>query len=209
MADLRVLLSRLRRAYLRHRRLVAASSAAVAVVCVVHVVSPRPPMAAPLVVAARDLPAGTVLGPGDVHVVGIDPHLVPAGADTSVAAVEGHSLAGPMRAGEPLTDRRLMGRALILGYPGDVVAAPVRIQDADAVSLLRVGDRVDVYSATGNQSEPARRVVSDAPVVSLPPSETGDDTHTGALVVLAVTRPEAAMLAQASATTQLSVSLRG
>jgi Flp pilus assembly protein CpaB len=209
MADLRDILSRLRRSYLRHRRLVAAASAAVAVVCVVHIVSPHPPPAVPLVVAAHDLPAGTVLGPSDVHVVGVDPHLVPAGADTSAAAVEGHRLAGPMRAGEPLTDQRLMGRALVLGYPGDVVAAPVRIQDADAVSLLRVGDRVDVYSATGDQSEPARRVVSDAPVVSLPPSDTGDDTHTGALVVLAVTQPEAAMLAQASATTQLSVSLRG
>jgi pilus assembly protein CpaB len=209
MADLPAIVVRLRRSYLRHRRLVVAASAAVAVVCIVHVVAPRSPPGAPVVVAARDLSAGTVLRPGDVRLVRIDQRLVPVGADTSVATVQGRSIAGPMRAGEPLTDRRLVGRALVLGYPGDVVAAPVRIQDADAVALLRVGDRVDVYSATGDQSEPARRVVSDAPVVTLPAPDSGGDTHAGALVVLAVSRAEAAMLAQASATTQLSVSLRG
>ena len=38
-----------------------------------------------------------------------------------------------MREGEPLTDRRLVGRALVVGYPGDV-AVPVRIQDAQALT---------------------------------------------------------------------------
>jgi pilus assembly protein CpaB len=209
MADLSDIVARLRRTYLRRRRLLAAATAALAVVSIVHAVAPRSAPGAPLLVASHDLSAGALLGPDDVRVVRADPDLVPAGAESSLATVDGRHIAGPMREGEPLTDRRLVGRALVVGYPGDVVAAPVRIQDAEAVTLLRVGDRVDVYSATGDQSAPARRVVSDAPVVTLPAPDPGAEPHEGALVVLAVTQVEAALLAQASATTQLSVSLRG
>lgn len=209
MADLSRIGARMRRAYLRRRRLLAAASAALAVVAVVHVLAPRSALRAPVLVASHDLSAGTVLGAADVRLVRTDPDLVPAGADFRLATVEGRRIAGPMRAGEPLTDRRLVGRALVAGYPGDVVAAPVRIQDAAAVTLLRVGDRVDVYSATGDQGAPARRVVTDAPVMTLPTPDPGADSNDGGLVVLAVTQPEAALLAQASATTQLSVSLRG
>jgi pilus assembly protein CpaB len=209
MADLSRVISRVRRRFLRHRRLVTAGFAAVAVVSIVHVVAPRPPPSAPLAVAAHDLSAGAVLGAGDVRLVRTDPDLVPSAADTTVAALPGRIVAAPMRAGEPFTDRRLVGRALVDGYSGDVVAAPVRIQDAQAVSLLRVGDRVDVYAATGDQRAPAERVVSAAVVVTLPPTDPQADSREGALVVLAVSDTEAARLAQAGAVTQLSLTLRG
>jgi Flp pilus assembly protein CpaB len=209
MADLLPLTHRLRRSYLRHRRLATAAFAAVAVVSIAHIVAPGVPPTAPLVVAAHDLSAGDVLGPADIRVVRTEPELVPAGADTSVTRLPGRMVAAPMRSGEPFTDRRLVGRALIGGYPGDVVATPVRIQDAEAVSLLRVGDRIDVYSATGEPGAPAERVVTGAYVVTLPRPDLGTGGREGAMVVLAVTPTEAARLAQAGAVTQLSVSLRG
>jgi Flp pilus assembly protein CpaB len=207
MADLSPVINRLRRSYLRHRRLAAAALAGVAVVAIVHVVAPAPPPRARLAVAAHDLSAGVVLGAGDIRVVRTDPALVPAGADGSGAGLAGRRVAGPMRSGEPFTDRRLVGRALVGGYPGDVVAAPVRIQDAEAVTLLRVGDRVDVYAANGEQAAPADRVVSGSYVVTIPPPDPTTGGREGALVVLAVTPIEAARLAQAGALTQLSVSL--
>ncbi len=206
MAEYRHIVTRLRRSYLRHRRLVVAALAAVAVVSVVRVVAPAALPTTPLVVAAHDLGAGSVIAPDDVQVVPADPDLVPSGAATNVAGLVGRIVAGPMRAGEPLTDLRVVGAALIAGYSDGVVATPVRIQDADVVSLLRVGDRIDIYSSTGDQAVPARRVVADAPVVTLPRFDLTD--RAGALVVLAVTQTDAARLAQASATTQLSVSLR-
>lgn len=206
MAHARDITTRLRRGYLRHRRLVTAGCAAVAVVSVIHVVAPASPSRAPLVVTARDLADGRVVEPDDVRVVEVDPDIIPSAAATSVSAVIGRVVAGPMRRGEPLTDRRLVGGSLVAGYPGDVVAVPVRIHDADVVSLLRVGDRIDIYSATGDQAAPARRVAADAPVVSLPALDGSGNP--GALVVIAVAQRAAARLAQAEATTSLSVSLR-
>jgi Flp pilus assembly protein CpaB len=209
MADLSDALHRARRSYLRHRRLVTAGTAAVAVFSLVHVVAPSSPPRVPMVVAAHDLLAGSVLGSGDVRVVRIDPQLVPSAAVSSAGALTGRTVAAPMRAGEAFTDQRLVGRSLVRGYGRGVVAAPVRVADAAAVSLLRVGDRIDVYSAGGTTAAPAERVVSDAAVVSLPRPDASAVGRDGALVVLAVTESDAARLAQAGGLTQLSVSLRG
>jgi Flp pilus assembly protein CpaB len=186
--------------------LVAAALAALTTYSAVQVVAPASPPTEPVVVAARDLSSGTRVAPGDVRLAAVDPDLVPRGADAEVSSVVGRVLAAPMRAGEFLTDRRVLGAPLIASYPDEVVAAPVRLQDADVAALLRVGDRIDVYSSNGDQSVPARRVVSAASVVALPSApETGRE---GALVVLAVSESAAALLAQASATTHISVSLR-
>jgi Flp pilus assembly protein CpaB len=205
MAELPDLTSRLRRFHRRHRRLATAGMATIVVVSVVHVVAPSAPRTAPLVVAAHDLDSGRVIARDDLRMVDVAPDVVPAGAITAVAGAVGRTVAGPMRTGEPLTDARVLGTALIAGYPAGLVAAPVRIQDGDVVSLLRVGDRIDVYASDGNQRVPAPLVVSNAQVVALPTSADAE----GALVVLAVTSVDAARLAQASATTRLSVSLRG
>jgi Flp pilus assembly protein CpaB len=209
MAGLSDTLNRVRRWYLRHRRLLTAGFAAVAVLSLGHVVAPGSPARTAEVVAAHDLEAGSVLGSGDVRVVRTDPHAVPAHAATETAALNGRIVAAPMRAGEPFTDQRLVGRSLVRGYPGDVVAAPIRVQDAESVSLLRVGDRIDVYSASGDPSRSADRVVAGAYVVTMPAPDPRSDARGGALVVLAVTEPEAARLAQAGAAASLSVSLLG
>ena len=75
----------------------------------------------------------------------------------ALSAVEGRVLAGPMRAGEVVSDLRLVGPALLEGYtstPGvTVLATPVRIADAGAVRPARPGDRIDVLAA-GVPSEP-------------------------------------------------------
>ncbi|MGI8888075.1 MAG: SAF domain-containing protein [Nocardioidaceae bacterium] len=206
MADLRLATTRLRRAFLRHRRLIAATSAAAAALTAVQIFAPAPPPTSAVVVAAHDLSGGTVIIPADLRVVQMRPDLAPAGAATVEEAV-GETVAGPMRTGEPLTDLRVVGAAMIAGYDGDVVAAPVRIQDQDVVALLRVGDRIDIYAAVADPDSTAVRIVEQAPVVALPQLE--DDSRDGALVVLAVAPEDAAKLAQASATAPLSVSLRG
>ncbi len=207
MAELRDVTTRLRRSYLRHRRLATAGVASLAVVSCVHVLAPSSPRTVAMVVAAHDLTGGNVIAAADVKIVRTDPGLVPDGASGAVPPLVGRIVAGPMGAGEPVTDRRVLGAALIAGYPAGLVAAPVRIQDAAVVSLLRVGDRIDIYSSNGDQDVAAPRVVSDVAVVALPISDAAD--RDGALVVLAVTSYDAARLAQASATTQLSLSLRG
>jgi hypothetical protein len=51
-----------------------------------------------------------------------------------------------MRKGEPLTDARVLGDALLQGYGPGTVAAPIRIADPAAAHLLHPGDRIDVLS---------------------------------------------------------------
>ncbi|GGO88546.1 flagellar basal body P-ring biosynthesis protein [Wenjunlia tyrosinilytica] len=163
-----------------------------------------------VLVAARDLPGGTRLGPRDVVRARLPGRRVPAGASRRVEAVRGRTLAGPVRRGEPLTDRGLLGPALLAGYGHErhrerMVAAPVRITDAAAAGLLRAGDRIDVLA--GAPEGEAYVVASGVRVVTVPrlPRAGADQ---GALVVLAVPRPVAVSLAGASARSSLTVALR-
>lgn len=204
MADLRVVLSRVRRLFLRHRRPLSALVAGAAALALVQTLAPSPPVRRPVVVAAHDLASGAVLVGSDLMISMLPPSAVPAGSATSPAVWSGRQVAGPMRQGEPITDRRVVGRSLIAGYPPGIVAAPVRIHDPDVVSLLRVGSRIDVYAAR-DATSPASVVVADVPVISLPRT---DDEQDGGLVVLAVTSTQAAALAEASASAPLSLTLR-
>jgi len=206
MADFDSAVRRVRRPLVRHRRLIAATLAAGAVFCLARVVAPAQPEVSAVVVAARDLTGGTVVRADDVRTVQMPPDVVPAGAFSAEAAALGASVAAPMRAGEPLTDRRVLGAALIDGYPAGTVASPVRIEDADVVALLRPGDRIDLYAPTGDSGLTAR-IVTDAVVMMLPRAD--ETSRGGALVVLAVSQAEAAEIAEASSSSMLSVSLRG
>ncbi|MDX2296595.1 MULTISPECIES: hypothetical protein [Streptomyces] len=96
--------------------------------------------------------------------------------------------------------------------PVRLVSAPVRIADAEAVRLLRAGDRVDVIAAPtvnsplGDGDSPVRVVARAARVAEVPPpGETRPDG--GALIVLTVPRTTATELASAGVTSQLAVTL--
>lgn len=199
---------RLRRAVLGRRRLLAALCAALAVVAGVRAVAAPPPETVAVTVAARDLPAGAVLEPEDVTTVDLPPEGRP---DDLLADPTGRTLAGPVAQGEPLTEVRVVGaplaREALLGTGR--VALPVRLPDAGAVGLLRVGDRVDLV-ATDPQGATSEVVALGVPVLALP----GHDTSAGAagpagpaggrLVVLGVTDEELPRVSTAAAATFLT-----
>jgi Flp pilus assembly protein CpaB len=197
-----------RRMLLSRRRPLAAIFAAVAVLGVVHAVQPASPSTVAVTVAAHDLASGTVLGSDDLTVRRFPTGDVPGGA--SVGGV-GRTLAAPMRAGEPLTDVRLVSPTLVAAYP-DRVAMPVRIADADAVGLLRVGDHVDLLAADPHGGR-ASYVALNVPVLALPkpsaPSGGSGATLPGRLVVVAAAPSEVTSIVGAAATDLLSVVLRG
>src|SRR5690349_6837789 len=143
MRRLVALLLPVRRAVLARRRLLAALLTAVAVAAGLHAATAPPPAEVAVTVAARDLPSGAVLTDADLRTVGFAPGSVPSGA---VAEAGGRTLAAPLRAGEPVTDVRLVGPALTEGYPG-LAAVPVRLPDAGVAALLTVGDRIDLVAA--------------------------------------------------------------
>ena len=106
------------------------------------------PADAAVAVAATDLPAGTVARAGpDLAVARLPPELVPRrgrrGARRSWWA---GCWPARVRAGEPVTDVRLVGAGLTALLPDGQVAAPVRLADLAVAALVRTGDRVDVLA---------------------------------------------------------------
>jgi Flp pilus assembly protein CpaB len=184
-----------RRAVLRRRRLLAATLVGIAVATGINAAAAPPPPRFPLLVAARDLPAGIVLASDDLTEAAFAPDLVP---DDVAAAPVGRVLAAPLRRGEAVTDVRLVGPGLAAGYP-DVTAVPVRLPDPAMVDLLRVGDRVDLL-ATDPQGGGASVVAIDVPVLAIPQAspDSGGSGLSGRLVVVGADEGEVTRIADAA-----------
>jgi Flp pilus assembly protein CpaB len=162
--------------------------------------------------AARDIPGGTVVRAADLEPVPFDPATVPTGVLESAGRAVGRTTAGPVRAGEPITDVRLLSGSLVAGYPG-TVAVPLRIGDPGAVGLLRVGDRIDVVAADPQGAREPVIVAADVPVVALPRARetgvaSGLGTAPGGLLVVAVPESTAPEVAAAGVAAFLSVVIR-
>lgn len=190
-----------------HRRWLAALAVGLTVITGLRALSPPPAPAVDVVVAAHDLPGGRELTTDDVAVRRVPEELVPGGTTGTVTAVTGRTLAAPVRAGEAVTDRRVLAAGLLEAHPGSV-AVPVRLPDPSVGDLLRVGDHVDLVAASPRG--PATVVADAAPVLALPRVVgTAPAAGEGALVVLAVPEPDALDVVQASAAGVLGVVLLG
>ncbi len=210
---LRTLARRSSRLIFRHRRVVAALLAAMAVAFAVSAVAPTPPARVSVLAATRDLPAGVALSTDDVGPRDVPPELVPAGALRPGDDVAGRLIAGPVDRGELLTARRLVSPSLLHGLTAEAVATPVRIADAGSVRLLRSGDSIDVLAAgEGGDAAPgpADVVAEGVRVLAVPTEEEPGAARTdgGGLVVLATTPAQAAVLASAAVSARLSIVLR-
>jgi Flp pilus assembly protein CpaB len=173
---------------------------------------PDPARAGPdlvsVVVAARDLPPGTVLAGADLTVARWPASLRPAGTVADPSDALGRILAGGVRAAEPLTDVRFVGTGLTELLPPGLVAAPVRLADLAVSALVEAGDRVDVLAAAPDAGQ-AEVVAEGALVLAAPgaPVADGQPDPVAGLLLLAVEPATAARLAAAATTSTLTVSL--
>ncbi|RSN61643.1 hypothetical protein DMH12_07485 [Streptomyces sp. WAC 04229] len=130
--------------------------------------------------------------------------VVAAGLAVTAAALVA---AGPQPGADGPDPGRVRGHPVadqVRERPGPrLVAAPVRIADAETVRLLGPGDRVDVV-ATGDTGE-ASVVARGARVTKVP--EPVDGAAGGALVVVSVERATAHRLVGAGTTGRLAVTL--
>jgi Flp pilus assembly protein CpaB len=168
------------------------------------------PPAVAVVVAGRDLAAGTGLSAPDLVVARLPPEFAPTGSVRDPADLAGRVLAGSVRAGEPLTDVRLVGAGLTALLEPGQVAAPVRLADLAVAALVRTGDRVDVL-ASPPEADRAETVVAGALVLAA--GASGKDGAPAAtdpadgLILVAVDGATAARLAAAAASSTLTVTL--
>lgn len=190
-------LTRLRRWVLLRRRVLAAVLVGVAALAALQVLQPPAPATEQVLVAARDLPSGTTVGSGDVHLVSRPADSLP---DDLITDPVGRTLAAPAAAGEPIVRLRLLG-APPLTTSSDVVAMPLRLPDSGMAALLQVGDRIDLVASDPREAS-AEVIAEDVTVLATP----GDDTATagvsgapaGRLVILGVAKitvPEVALSA--------------
>lgn len=152
-----------------------------------------------VVVSSRELDAGTVLDAADVQFSRFPVESVPEGTILDRDGAVGRLAAGPVAAGEILTEQRLAGgrlAELLTGQPGsDVVAVTPR--DSGLTPMLRTGDRVDVLTA-GEAPGEVVSIARGAHVIASP--EDGR-------LLLATSPGDAASIAAAGLGTGLTVVL--
>lgn len=196
-----------RRFVLTYRRLVAGTCAALAVVAGLSAVKPPDPATTPVVVAAHDLASGTDLVSDDVEVRHVPSDLTASNAYATVDAVVGHSLNGPVRRGEAITDMRLLGTDLLAGYPSGSTLATVRIADPQSLWGVEVGAYVDVIGVDVEGKRSGKVIADEAQVVALPDADTESmvGPSSGVSVVVCVPADTAVALAEAGSRMQLGV----
>lgn len=177
----------------------------------VNAAMPPDPPTVTVVRAAVRLEGGAVLGARQLELARLPGEAVPEAALVDLDAVVGQQVTAPVSAGQVLTELSVVSAARSVRR-GQVVA-PLRLEDADVVALLKVGDTVDVVAADG-EARAAAVVARAVRVVALPrapdPSGLGGSvgSSAGALLLLEVTSATATRLAQAATTARLSVVLR-
>lgn len=105
-----------------------------------------------VLVAAHDLAPGTSLQSGDVRVSEYPPELAPADALTDSSAVDGAVAGGAIASGTPLTSASLLGPDSGI-RPEGTVLVPTVFGDSQAVSVIRPGHRLRVFTANDGTDE--------------------------------------------------------
>jgi Flp pilus assembly protein CpaB len=147
------------------RRWLAAGLSLAGLLLLTHPGSARGAPTTPTVVAAHDLPSGATLRPADVRLADLPDDARPAGVLSTLDVVDGRSLAGAVRAGEALTDVRLVTNLTFTGDP-TTATVPVRLADAAVAELLQPGQRVDVVAAP-EPGAPTSVLAAGATVVTI------------------------------------------
>lgn len=190
----------------RNRRLAVALLLCIAAGITVQQLTPAPAFTVSAFAAARDLPAGETLGPGDLTLLSVPHDLVPSGSYGSNDSPHGKQLAVALRKGQLLSDSQLLGPGLLAGSPSGTAAVPLRMADPASIQLLSPGQLVNVVMTTGDsfdQTAASQVLAAAVPVLwtSGHGSEAGQWLAAGeteGLMVVAADADQARRLAGAS-----------
>jgi Flp pilus assembly protein CpaB len=162
--------------------------------------------AEPVVIAARDLAAGQLLGSADTRVVNWPAELVPSSAVRAATELTGKTIAARMVRGEPITSTRLLDTAITAALRPGQVAVTVSLADRGQRAVLGAGSLIDLYAASAvdyaaraSANPNASRVADNLRVLAVLPSTQHADREL--TLVLAADPAVASRLAnQTSAT---------
>ncbi len=150
----------------------------------------------PVLVAARDVPAGHVLTAADLRTISAPARVLPAEAVSDTSSALGRRLVLPLNEGEMLTTARTDAARALGPLRASERAVHVRAADPGSLSLVRAGDRVDLLAVPDG-----RTVASDVRVLAIDARETADPlgstTPTSGLTIAAPTSSVPAIVAAA------------
>jgi Flp pilus assembly protein CpaB len=190
-----------------HRRKLAVVAAIAAVLSAVSAAAPAGPPTLRVVRAAAELPSGALVGTQDVSVAEVAEDTLPRGALVDPALVIGRRVLGPVAEGQVLTRLHLLAGQV--GVAAGHVVFPLRIADSEVAALLHPGSAIDVIAADPDGAA-ATVMAREVKVVAIPPPPSELTNRTvaeGALVLVEVDDRTATLLAQAAATTRISLVL--
>ena len=149
-------------------------------------------------VARHDLASGQL-----IEETGVRTATLTATPDHALATSDavGRRVAGPMRAGEPLTDYRVLRPDALDGYGDDAVLTSVVVPDASSLTGVQVGDRVDVVAVDPHGESRAEVVARGVEVVTLP----SDSEREAASIGIVTTEKIALDLASAGLESRFTV----
>lgn len=198
------ILASLRRALRWHRRLFAAVFAALAVYCILTVLTTADEETS-VVAAARPIPGGNVIGAADLTTLRLPTDAVPEGALTSPDQALGRTVVAPIPGRGVLTASSLASAGNLVA-PGRL-ALPVNLEESAPVSLLRVGDRIDLLGLGGSGT--VEVLAQGVRVVAIPTTDAGGLLAARARVLLVdLSHAEAARVVAATAGSPLMFALR-
>lgn len=120
---------------------------------------------AQMVVAAHEIPAGTTLQASDLMLASA-PQAVPGSAH--ISDFLGLTTVVSLEAGFPLHSSLLAGDHLWRDAPPGTTVVAVDLADATLIPLLQVGDRIDLYSISGNwDSSESLKVATNAHILAI------------------------------------------
>lgn len=152
----------------------------------------------PVVVTARNLPAGSILRAGDLQLTRWSPEQIPPRAMRSLDQAIGATIAAGMDRGEPITTARIRGPGITTGLATGLVAVTVTISGPSTLALIRAGDRVDLLATTPADTDAvasARVVASAVRVLAVLASHSSTTDDQAAGLVVAVSRTAALSIA--------------
>lgn len=191
---MRVTLWRLRRV------LVAAAVVAAGLVLAGRVASPAEQTEG-VVVTAREVPAGGVLGARDLRIDRVPVRLVPDGAGSDPGRLTGQEVLISLPRGIPVVPSMLEDGRFGRAAPPGTVTVPVRLVDAAVSGLLRPGDRIDLVAPHDSDGVPPVVLARGALVLDVVADDVASadlwagSQGTGPVTVVAVSPDEGHRLA--------------
>lgn len=192
-------MDRIWRIVFEHRRLLAALFTGLAVLAALNALTTSPDTTA-VAVARHDLRSGHIVAGADVRTAYIAPDAAPRHALTRDEAI-GRRVAGPMRAGEPLTDYRVLQPGTLAGYGKGTVLTTIRVDRSDGAAGVQPGDRVDIVAVDPDGRSEAHVVARGVEVVTVPSVDDSGVTSLG----LVTSEKNALALATAGLSSRFSV----